>query len=60
MRMLGRDVIVPAAQVLDDRMTGRYRADRAVPFQAAHRPQSGFEPTVICLNRIIGVLLDCV
>jgi hypothetical protein len=51
-------VVVAAAQVLHEGVTGGYHADRAVAFQAAHRPQPGLEPTVVCLNRIIGVPLD--
>src|SRR5436305_1975727 len=57
---LSRDVVMSAAQVLHERVTGGHRANRAVAFEAAHRPQSGFEPTVVCLDRIIAVLMHSV
>jgi hypothetical protein len=48
---------VAAAQVLHKRVTGRDRASRGKPFQAAHRTQSGFKPTVISFHDVVGVPL---
>jgi hypothetical protein len=53
----GSDVVVTAAQILHEGVTGGEDPRRAVAFQAAHRPQPGLQPPVICLDRIIGVLL---
>src|SRR5208283_6151264 len=40
------------------RRKSRYRTSGAVPFQSAHRPEPGFQPSVICLDRVVRVLPD--
>jgi hypothetical protein len=52
----GSDVVVTAAQIPHDGVTGGEDPRRTVAFQAAHRPQPGLQPPMICLDRIIGVL----
>ena len=52
------EFVVAATEVLHERVTGTDHARRAEPFQPAHGVESRLEPTVICLNRIIPVLLD--
>lgn len=47
-----------AAQVLDERMTSGQDTRGAVPLQAPHRPQPGFQPPVICLDRVSCVPPD--
>ena len=54
----GGDVIVAAAQVLHERVTGGEDPRRPVPFQAPHRPGPGFQPPVICLDQVVRVLLQ--
>ena len=29
-----------------------------MPFQSAHRPETGFEPPVVCFDQVVRVLLD--
>lgn len=41
----GGDVIVVAAEILHERMSGGEYPRRAVPFQAWHRPQPGLQPS---------------
>ena len=53
----GSDLVVTAAQILHDGVTGGEDPRRAVALQAAHRPRPGRQPPVICLDRIMGVLL---
>ena len=45
-------------QILDERVPGGESARGVVAFQAAHRPEPGFQPAVIGLDRIIRVALD--
>lgn len=47
-----------AAEALDECVSGADDAGRAEPFEAPHRPQPGFEPSVIGFDRVIGVLLQ--
>jgi hypothetical protein len=56
-RGIGGDVVLAAAQILHGRMTRSEDPRRAVAFQAAHRPQLGLQPPMICLDRISGVAL---
>ena len=55
---LGGDVVVTAAQILHEGMTGGEDPRGAVTLQSPHRPQPGLQPPVICLDRIVGVLLN--
>jgi len=55
---VGSDLAVAAAQVLDEGMPGGEDPCGAVALQAAHRPEPGFQPAVIRLDRIIRVPLD--
>ena len=54
---VGGEFVVAAAEVLDEGMPGGQGPRGAVALQAAHRPEPGLQPAVICLDRIIGVLL---
>jgi hypothetical protein len=54
------DVVVAAANVLHEGVAGGEDPCGAVTFQSAHRPEPGFQPSVVRLNRIVRVLLDCV
>ena len=51
------EFVVAAAEVLDERVSSTDHSGRAEPFEAAHRPQSGLEPSMIGFDRIIPVLL---
>jgi hypothetical protein len=51
------EFVVASAEVLDKCMSGADDTGRTDPFQAPHRPQPGFEPSMIGLDRVIGVLL---
>jgi hypothetical protein len=55
---VGGEFIVAAAEVLDERVTGGHDPRGPVAFEAAHRPQPGFQPPVICLDRVVRVPLD--
>jgi hypothetical protein len=59
--MVGGDVsgefIVAAAEVLDKRMPGSQDSRGPAAFQAAHRPEPGFQPPVISLDRVVRVSL---
>ena len=57
-RNFGSDVVVAAAQVLDEGMTGGESPCRAVALQAPHWPQPGFQPSMVCLDRVVRVLLE--
>ena len=54
----GGDVVVAAAEILDEGMTGSQDPRGAVTLQAPHRPQPGFQPPVVCLDRVVRVLLN--
>jgi hypothetical protein len=51
------EFVVPAAEILDECVPGTDHSCRTEPFEATHRPQSGFEPSMIGLDGVIGVLL---
>jgi hypothetical protein len=51
------EFVVTAAEILDECVPGTDHSYRTEPFQATHRPQSGFEPSMIGLDGVIGVLL---
>jgi hypothetical protein len=44
---VGGDVVVAAAQVLDERVAGGEDPRSPVTLQSAHRPEPGFEPSVV-------------
>jgi hypothetical protein len=49
-----------APQILDERMTGQDHPATAVVFESAHRAAASFEPAMIGLDAIIGVLCGVV
>ena len=55
---IGSDVVVTAAQILDEGMSGGDDSGGPGAFQSAHRPQPGLQPPMICLDRIVRVALD--
>jgi hypothetical protein len=58
---IGRaELVVAAAEVLDERVTGGQDPRGPVALQAAHRPQPGFQPPVIGLDRVVRIPLDSV
>src|ERR1019366_7449868 len=54
---VGGDVVVAAAQVLHEGVTGGQDPCWPVPLQTAHRPEPGSEPPVIRLHRVVRVPL---
>jgi len=54
----GGDLVVTAADVLHERVPGHYGPRGAVVFESADRSMSGFEPAVVTLDWVVGVLLD--
>jgi hypothetical protein len=48
---------VAVAEVLHEGMAGGDHSGRLEAFQAAHRPEPGFEPAVISFDTVVGVLL---
>ena len=54
---IGAEFVVAAAEVLDECVTGADHAGGAEPFESAHRPDSGLEPSMIGLKGIVRVLL---
>ena len=55
---VGGDVVVAAAEVLHEGVTGGESPRGAVAFQSAHRPLPGLEPPVVRLDRVVRVLLN--
>ena len=55
---VGGVFIVAAAQILDEGMPGGQGPRGPVAFQAAHRPEAGFQPPVICFDRVVRIALD--
>jgi hypothetical protein len=51
------EFVVAAAEVLDERVAGADHAGGAQPFESAHRPHSGLEPSMIGFEGIVRVLL---
>lgn len=51
------EFVMTAAEILDECVPGTDHSCRTEPFQATHRPQSCFEPSMIGLDGVIGVLL---
>jgi hypothetical protein len=49
-RELGREFVVPAAQVLHERVPGRDNAQRSDRLHTAHLPQLGLESAVISFH----------
>jgi hypothetical protein len=56
-RLLGGQLVVSAAKVLDEGMPDEHHPGVTVLLEAAHRSQPGLQPTVICLDPIVGVLV---
>jgi len=52
------EFIMTAAEILDERVPGRDDPRGPVALQAAHRPEPGFQPPVISLDRIVRITLD--
>jgi hypothetical protein len=52
------EVVVAAAHVLDKSVSGANHSGRTQLFEAAHWPQSSLEPTMICFDEVIAVLLS--
>ena len=52
------DLVVAAAQILHERVTGRDGTQRPQGLQSAHRPQPSLEPTVVGFHRVVRVLLE--
>ena len=50
------DFVVPAPQVLNERMTSNDHGRGAVDLQSAHRPQSPLESVVVALDPVVRVL----
>jgi hypothetical protein len=48
------DLVVAAAQILDERMPGGHDPRGPEAFQAAHRPQPGLQPSVIGFDRVVA------
>jgi hypothetical protein len=59
-RGLGGDVVVAAAQVLDEGMSCGEDPGGAGTLQAAHRPQPCLQPPVVRLDRVVRVPLNSV
>jgi len=53
----GSDVVVAAAEILHEGMTGGEDPRGAVTLQSPHRPQPGLQPPVVSLDRVVRVLL---
>jgi hypothetical protein len=51
------EFVLAAAEILDECVAGTDHSCRTEPFQTTHRLQSGFEPSMIGLDGVIGVLL---
>ena len=51
------EVVVSAAQVLDERMPATDHLGAAEPFQTAHRTGPRLQPAVVRFDRVVGVLL---
>jgi hypothetical protein len=54
---VGGEFVVAAAEVLDEGMPGGQGPLGTVALQAAHRPEAGFQPSVIGFDRVVRVLL---
>jgi hypothetical protein len=55
---VGGEFVMAAAEVLDEGVPGGDDPRGPAAFQAAHRPEPGFQPPVVGLDRIIGVALN--
>jgi hypothetical protein len=51
------EFVVASTYVLDKSVSGADHSGRTKLFEAAHRPQSSLEPTMICFDQVIAVLL---
>jgi hypothetical protein len=56
-RDIGSEFMVAAAQILHECMTGGQYPRGSLAFEAAHRPQPGFQPPVTGFRGVTGVPL---
>jgi hypothetical protein len=54
------ELIVTATNVLHERVTANDHPRGVVAFEAAHRAEPRFEPTVVALDAVVPVLLNVV
>jgi hypothetical protein len=54
------EFLVPAADVLHERVTTHDHPGGVVAFESTHRTQSRFESTVVAFDAVVRVLLDVV
>jgi hypothetical protein len=52
---IGGDFVVATAQVLDQRIASGQNAGGPVVFESAHRPEPGFQPSVIGFDQVARV-----
>ena len=57
-RDVSGDVVVAAAQVLNEGKTGGEDPGGPVTLQSAHRPKPGLQPSMIRFDRVVCILLD--
>jgi hypothetical protein len=55
---IGSEFIMTAAEILDEGVLGGQNPRGPVALQAAHRPEPGFQPPMISLDRIVRIALD--
>ncbi len=55
---VGGEFVVAPAEVLDEGVPGGHGLSGPVAFESAHRPEPGFQPSVICFDRVVRVALD--
>ncbi len=58
--MVGSNLVVAAAQVLDERVPSDHDIRGVVGLQPAHRAELGFQPAVIALDSVVPILLSVV
>jgi hypothetical protein len=57
-RDIGGEFVVPAAEVLHERVSDRDRLQGSHSFESAHWAQPGFESTMVGFDDVVGVLLQ--
>jgi hypothetical protein len=55
---IGGEFVVAAAEVLRESVAGGQDPRGPAAFDSAHRPEPGFQPPVICFDRVVRVALD--
>lgn len=53
----GGNVVVAAAQVLNEGMSRSENPGRAVTLESSHRPEASLQPPVTCLDRVVRMPL---